>query len=104
MKRLETFVDGKLVAPVSSQYMPIINPAHGKPYVEAPLSSTLDVDAACEPAARAFQSWRRVTPGDRSLMLFRIADALEARADDLVEAECRNTGNRVSRCGICDSD
>jgi acyl-CoA reductase-like NAD-dependent aldehyde dehydrogenase len=44
MKRLENFVDGKLVAPVSSQYMPIINPAHGKPYVEAPLSSTLDVD------------------------------------------------------------
>jgi betaine-aldehyde dehydrogenase len=92
MKRLENFIDGKLVAPVSSEYMPITNPADGKPYVEAPLSSAQDVDAACESAARAFPSWRRVTPGERSLMLFRIADALEARADDLVEAECRNTG------------
>jgi len=96
MKRLENFVDGKLVAPVSGQYMSIINPADGNPYVEAPLSSTLDVDAACEAAARAFQSWRRVTPGERSLMLFRIADALEARADDLVEAECRNTGKPLN--------
>jgi betaine-aldehyde dehydrogenase len=92
VKRLENFVDGKLVAPVSSQYMPIINPADGQPYVEAPLSGVLDVDAACEAAARAFQSWRRVTPGERSLMMFRIADALEARADDLIDAECRNTG------------
>jgi betaine-aldehyde dehydrogenase len=92
VKRLENFVDGKLVAPVSSQYMPIINPADGQPYVEAPLSGVMDVDAACEAAARAFRSWRRVTPGERSLMLFRIADALEARADDLVDAECRNTG------------
>ena len=43
-------------------------------------------------AAEAFTSWRRTTPSERSLILFRIADALEARAEDLVHAECENTG------------
>ena len=43
-------------------------------------------------AADAFTSWRRTTPSERSLALIRIADALEARAEDLVRAESENTG------------
>ena len=43
-------------------------------------------------AAEAFTSWRRTTPSERSLALFRIADAIEARGEELVRAECENTG------------
>ena len=96
MQRLENYVDGKAIAPLSGQYMSIVNPSNGKSYIEAPLSTSEDVDAACEAAGRAFRPWRRVTPGERSLLLFRVADALEAHADEIVEAECRNTGKPLN--------
>ena len=47
-------------------------------------------------AANAFEGWRDTTPSERSLALFRIADAMEARADDIVAAESRNTGKPVA--------
>jgi betaine-aldehyde dehydrogenase len=61
-----------------------------------PSPSAEDVDAALHAAAEAFGAWRDATPADRSLALLKIADAVEARADDLVAAECRNTGKPVA--------
>src|ERR671930_358411 len=49
-------------------------------------------DAAFKAAERAFESWRETTPSERQRALLRIADALEERADELVEVESRNTG------------
>ena len=46
-------------------------------------------------AARAFESWRDTTPGERQRALLRIADAIEEHAEELVAAECRNTGKPV---------
>ena len=43
-------------------------------------------------AKDAFSKWKRSTPSERSLALFRVADAIEARAEELVRAECENTG------------
>jgi betaine-aldehyde dehydrogenase len=96
MEMLENYINGKALAPLSGEYTDIVNPATGEAYAKAPLSGRADVDAAFEAAARAFKDWRRSTPGERSLMLFRVADALEARKDEFVEAECRNTGKPVS--------
>ena len=56
------------------------------------MSGPADVDRAVRVAAEAFASWKRTTPSERSLALLRIADAVEARADELVRAECENTG------------
>ena len=41
----------------------------------------------CAAAAAAFETWRDTTPAERSLALLRFADAIEARAEDLVAAE-----------------
>ena len=47
-------------------------------------------------AARGgFEEWRDTTPADRQRALLRIADAVEARADEIIAAECRNTGKPV---------
>ena len=48
-------------------------------------------------AAEAFTSWRRTTPSERSLALFRIADALEARAEDLVRNHALGLAEHVAR-------
>ena len=51
-----------------------------------------DVERALHAAEDAFESWSSRTPSQRSLAVFRFADALEARAEELVDIECRNTG------------
>ena len=73
----------------------LINPSTGEAFLEAPISSQADVDAAMAAAQAAFTGWKRSTPSERSLALFRIADALEAHAEELVAIESENTGKPV---------
>ncbi len=70
----------------------MINPSTGEAFAQAPVSGPADVDQAVRAAASAFAEWKRATPSERSLALIRIADAVEARAEDLVRAESENTG------------
>ena len=94
--RLANFVGGRSIEPTDGATAPIVDPSTGEAYLEAPVSGPKDVDAAMAAAAAAFPGWRDATPSERSLALIRIADALEARADELVDAECRNTGKPVA--------
>ncbi|MFF1818048.1 gamma-aminobutyraldehyde dehydrogenase [Kribbella sp. NPDC058245] len=70
----------------------LVDPATGKVFGTAPLSGEDDVDAAYRAAAAAVPAWAGVTPADRQRMMLRFADAVEARADDLIAAESENTG------------
>jgi betaine-aldehyde dehydrogenase len=94
--RLRNFVDGVFVDAKSGATTKIEDPSTGEPYLEAPLSGPEDVDEACRAAAAAFGTWRDATPADRSRALLRLADALEARAEEFIAAECRNTGKPVA--------
>ncbi|HEY0448331.1 gamma-aminobutyraldehyde dehydrogenase [Actinophytocola sp.] len=89
---LRNFVDGAYVEPADGRYADLIDPSTGEVFAAAPVSGPADVDRAMAAAARAFETWRDTTPRERQLALLRFADALEARTDDLVDAECRNTG------------
>ncbi|WP_199537380.1 gamma-aminobutyraldehyde dehydrogenase [Spongiactinospora gelatinilytica] len=89
---LHNFVDGVFVEAASGRYSDVIDPCTGEVYLRAPISGPADVDAAYAAAAAAFETWGRTTPGERAALLLRIADAIETRTDELVEAECRNTG------------
>ena len=92
MRRLQNFVDGRLVDASDGRTSELIDPATGEVVGEAPLSGPADVDAACQAAARAFETWRDTTPSERSLALIRIADAIEEHAEELVRLEISNTG------------
>lgn len=92
MDRIANYIAGKSCQPRSNRYSQIVDPSNGRAYLEAPLSDAADVDDAVRAAADAFPHWRNTTPGERSLALFRIADALEGNKDALVAAESRNTG------------
>src|SRR5579859_7983488 len=73
----------------------LINPSTGEVFATAPVSGPADVDAAFSAASAAFEGWRDATPSERSLALLRIADAIEARADEFVAIESENTGKPV---------
>jgi betaine-aldehyde dehydrogenase len=89
---LRNFVDGAYAEPLDGRYADLIDPATGEVFAAAPVSGRADVDAAMGAAARAFEQWGATTPSERQRALLRIADALEARSEDLLDAECRNTG------------
>ena len=89
---LRNFVDGKHVDAADGRTAPLIDPSTGEVFAEAPLSGDADVDTAMQVAARAFETWRDSTPSERGRALLRIADTVEARADELVAAESQNTG------------
>ncbi|HLN15820.1 MAG TPA: gamma-aminobutyraldehyde dehydrogenase [Acidimicrobiales bacterium] len=95
MDSLRNFIGGQEVEAVDGTTAPVVDPSTGEAYAEAPVSGPKEVDRAVQVAAEAFASWKRTTPSERSLALFRIADALEARAGDLVAAESKNTGKPV---------
>jgi betaine-aldehyde dehydrogenase len=91
-KSLANFYGGDHHPPIEGKTMAVVDPATESEYATAPLSTEADVDAACQAAAEAFPGWRDATPSERSLALLRIADALEANAEELTRIEVENTG------------
>ncbi|KUL33334.1 gamma-aminobutyraldehyde dehydrogenase [Actinoplanes awajinensis] len=89
---LHNFVGGAAVAPAEGRYADLIDPSSGEVFASAPVSGAEDVDRAMTAAATAFDQWRNTTPSDRQRALLKFADAVEARADELVAAESQNTG------------
>jgi 1-pyrroline dehydrogenase len=73
----------------------VINPATGTPLGEVPSSDAADVDVAVQAAAAAFESWSRTTPRERSEILGKVADAIEANMAELSLIECENVGKPV---------
>ncbi|MGA8115704.1 MAG: gamma-aminobutyraldehyde dehydrogenase [Actinocatenispora sp.] len=93
---LRNFVDGRSVDAVAGTSASLINPATGEVYASAPVSGAEDVDRAMRAAESAFDSWRDTTPAERQRALLRIADAVEARLDEVVAVEVENTGKPVA--------
>ena len=95
MQEFSNFINGESVPAKDGRTTEVINPVTGQAYATAPLSGEADIDAAMRAAADAFEVWRDSTPSERSLALFRIADAIEARADEIIGREVENTGKPV---------
>jgi betaine-aldehyde dehydrogenase len=90
--KITNFINGEHVDAAEGRTSDVIDPSTGEPYGTAALSGEADVDAAFKAAERAFESWRDTTPSERQRALLRIADAIEERAEELVDVESRNTG------------
>ncbi len=89
---LRNFVGGQYTQTKDGATVDLVNPSTGEVFAAMPDSGPVDVDGAFGAAFDAFAEWRDATPSVRSLALLRIADAIEARAEELVDAECENTG------------
>ena len=73
----------------------VVEPATERVMAEVPRGGVEEVDAAVARAKAAFPAWRAVAPADRARLLRDLADAIEARAEDLAQLEARNAGKPI---------
>jgi 1-pyrroline dehydrogenase len=95
VKTYQQFIGGRWVDAASGKTLTVENPATGQAIAQVPASGEEDVNRAVEAAATAFETWQHTTPADRSLMLLKLADALEARVDEVGRLESQNAGKPV---------
>src|SRR5258706_6437496 len=95
VKTYQQFIGGEWVDSASGETLAVENPANGQVIANVQGSGAEDVDRAVEAAATAFQTWQHTTPQDRSLALLKLADALEARGEEIGRLESQNAGKPV---------
>lgn len=96
-RELRNFVNGRHTEPRGEGRFDLIDPATEQVYAQSAVSTAADVDEAYAAAAAAFEVWGESTPAERQLALFRIADAMEARAEEFADAESQDTGKPRAR-------
>ena len=89
------FIDGRFVDAVDGATLDVINPFDGSVLAQVAEAKTADVDLAVAAAARAFPAWSRVPAAQRGALLGKLADAIEAHADELAVLEARDTGHPI---------
>ena len=92
----KNYINGKLVAPQSEQYLENYNPSTGEVYAQIPDSDERDVAAAVAAAQKAFPEWANASSEKRSRILMRIADIIEQNIDVLAAAESEDNGKPIS--------
>jgi 1-pyrroline dehydrogenase len=88
----QNFVGGKWVDAAEGETAEILNPATGETIAEVPQGTQADVDRAVAAANDALSEWLETTPGERAEMLLKLADALDANAEELAQIESQNVG------------
>jgi aldehyde dehydrogenase len=91
----DNFIGGKFVAPVEGAYFDVITPITGKPYTKAARSGAADVELALDAAHAAADAWGKTSPTERSNILLKIADRLEANLELLAYAETVDNGKPI---------
>src|SRR5882757_308364 len=90
------FVAGAQVPATDGATEPVINPANGEQIATVALGSAADVDLAVAVAEGAFDEWAATTPGQRAELLLRLADRLEAHAEEFAQLESANVGKPIA--------
>lgn len=95
MKHCRHFIEGAFRDAAGGQWLEVAEPASGRPLARAAAGDRTDVEAAVAAADAAFPSWSALPNDARARWLERLADALEAKAELLAEAESRDSGKPI---------
>ncbi|AQZ32292.1 aldehyde dehydrogenase [Pseudomonas sp. LPH1] len=93
--RYGNYIGGEFVAPLSGQYFSNTSPVDGSVIAEFPRSNAADIDKALDAAHAAADAWGRTSVQERSHILLKIADRIEANLELLAVAETWDNGKAV---------
>jgi betaine-aldehyde dehydrogenase len=91
--RHQLFIDGHFVDAASGGTLPVLNPHDNSTIADVAMAGPADVDRAVAAAQRAFPAWSGLAAADRGRILLRLADRIEAAAEDLARLESLDTGH-----------
>ena len=87
----QLFIDGRFVDAVDRGTIDVLNPHDGSLIAKIAAATAADVDAEVEAATRAFPKWSALAAAERGRLLLRLADAIEANAEELAQLESLDT-------------
>ncbi|GAF61367.1 aldehyde dehydrogenase [Psychrobacter sp. JCM 18903] len=94
-KKYDNFINGEWVAPIDSEYFDNSSPIDGKTFCQIARSKAADVEAALDAAHAAKDAWGKTSVTDRSNMLLKLADGIEANLEAIAIAESYENGKPV---------
>ena len=98
----QLFIDGKFVDAESGETMATLNPHDNSEIAQIAMAGHADVDKAIQAAQRAYPKWSRMSAMDRGRILLKLADLIEANAEQLALLESLDTGHPIRDSRILD--
>jgi acyl-CoA reductase-like NAD-dependent aldehyde dehydrogenase len=95
LRHAQMLIGGAWADSASGETLDVENPGKRQKIAEIPRAGATDVDRAVQAATQAFPGWSKTPPRDRGRLLLRVAEALEARAEDLARTIALETGNAL---------
>lgn len=89
------FIDGRFVDAAAGGTIDVLNPHDGSLITAIAAAEAEDVDRAVQAAQRAFPAWARMAAADRGRLLLKLADLIEANAEELAQLETLDTGHPI---------
>jgi len=93
------YIGGEFVASESGEWMESVNPATEEVHGRVPAGTVGDVDRAVQAGLKAQEAWAKVSVWERGETIRKLAEAIVARADDIVALEAADTGNTIASLG-----
>jgi acyl-CoA reductase-like NAD-dependent aldehyde dehydrogenase len=91
----QLFIDGRFVPALSGETLATLNPHDNSEIAQVSMAGREDVDRAVQAAKKAFPAWSAMAAADRGRLLLKLADAIEANADELARLESMDTGHPI---------
>jgi acyl-CoA reductase-like NAD-dependent aldehyde dehydrogenase len=95
LRHVRMLIDGDWVDSASGAVLTVENPARRSRVASIPRGDKEDVDRAVQAAHKAIPDWRKIPPRQRGRLLLKIAEAMEARIDELARIIAEETGNAL---------
>ncbi len=92
MERILNYVNGELVAPASDNYLDNYDPSRGTVYSHIPDSDARDIEKAVAAAKEAFPAWSKTPREERSGLMLKVAELIDANHEMLAQAESKDNG------------
>ncbi|MFN3530117.1 MAG: aldehyde dehydrogenase family protein [Bacteroidia bacterium] len=94
-EKYDNYINGQWTPPSTGQYFEVLSPVDGKIMSKAAHSAKLDIEMAVDAAHSAFESWGQSSATERSIMLNKIADRMEANLEYLAAVETLDNGKAI---------
>lgn len=102
MIQIQNYIGGKLVDPLSKNYLDNFNPATGEVFAKIPASTWADVELTVKAAKEAFPAWSNLPAEERCKILLKIADKIDEKNNFLAETESKDNGKTKKLASVLD--